>query len=203
MKIKILTILILIIFTGTAIAFDNMQTPESVSAPQSSSQKVRYVSKSVKAPRIDFQTLNGLSYRLNEMNENGYLLHFWASWCATCIVEFPALFEQVQKRNGEIALIAISIDNKKSDMINMKNRIKRILGAEVDLPNIYWVWDQDKLISYNQMNVTKVPETFLITKNGYIRSKITGQADWNSKEINQQIDLLLDNESFNPFNSQH
>ena len=186
MKIKALTFLILIIFTGTAIAFDNMQTPDTLSSPPQDTHNVRYVPKSIKAPRIDFQTLDGKSYRMLEMNEKAYLLHFWASWCATCIVEFPALFEQIKQRNGDLALIAVSIDKKKSDMINMKKRIKRILGAEVDLPNIYWVWDQDKLISYNQMNVTKVPETFLITNSGYIKSKVTGQADWNSKEINNR-----------------
>ena len=143
-------------------------------------------------PEVKFTTLNGESYLLDDLNEEAILLHFWASWCITCLVEFPDLLKLVEKFEGKLALISISIDDDKTAMERLLKKLERRTSAKIDRNHVYWVWDENKNISLKQFNITRAPETILINNKRLMVTKIIGKNDWAGKETEQKISDLIE-----------
>ena len=59
-------------------------------------------------PAISLPDLDGKLHRLSDYHGRRVVLNFWASWCAPCIKEMPAL-DQVQRKFGERAPIVVGI----------------------------------------------------------------------------------------------
>ncbi len=65
-----------------------------------------------KAPSFDLKDLQGKSWALGSVSQGKLvLLDFWASWCAPCIREIPAL-KQLQKNHGgpKFQVLGIAIE---------------------------------------------------------------------------------------------
>ncbi len=64
------------------------------------------------APDLTFQDLDGHSHRLADYRGRPVLLNFWASWCAPCLQEMPALSEAQAKSGGHGAVVlGIAMDD--------------------------------------------------------------------------------------------
>ena len=63
-----------------------------------------------------FTDLEGGSRRFAEFEERTLLLHIWATWCAPCIEEMPAL-EQLQDRYRDRGLTVINLSDEPADAI--------------------------------------------------------------------------------------
>lgn len=64
-------------------------------------------------PARDFslKDLSGTEHKLSDYRGKLVLLNFWATWCAPCIVEMPALQELQQRFPAEkFAVLTISVD---------------------------------------------------------------------------------------------
>ena len=59
-------------------------------------------------PAIDLPDLDGKLHRLSDYRGRRLVLNFWASWCAPCVEEMPAL-DRVSHKFGEHAPIVIGI----------------------------------------------------------------------------------------------
>lgn len=59
-------------------------------------------------PAISLPDLDGKLHALDDYRGRRMLLNFWASWCAPCLEEMPAL-AAAQEKFGEHALIVIGI----------------------------------------------------------------------------------------------
>lgn len=59
-------------------------------------------------PPLSLPDLDGASHRLDSYRGRRVLLNFWASWCAPCLREMPALAE-AQAKFGEKAPIVVGI----------------------------------------------------------------------------------------------
>jgi thiol-disulfide isomerase/thioredoxin len=61
-------------------------------------------------PPLDFETLAGERVRLAlDEGEAGLVVHFWASWCADCAVELPALDRAARRCAGEVEVVAVNV----------------------------------------------------------------------------------------------
>ena len=137
------------------------------------------------APDFLYQTLDGTSGNLRDHQGKVVLLHFWASWCPPCIIEFPALLDLAESQTDFI-LLAISTDDKKEDIRKFLKRLKRSVPDNVILAQ-----DVDKSISEGLYGTIKLPESFLITPSMDLAEKITGPQDnWNSALWRNKISIL-------------
>src|SRR4051812_6071997 len=61
----------------------------------------------------DFQapTINNTTFKLSQATQKVVILNFWASWCGPCVEEFPSLLKVVNESNGQVGLVALSLDN--------------------------------------------------------------------------------------------
>lgn len=133
---------------------------------------------------VSLRTMDGRSFNLHEMKEPVILLHFWATWCAPCVTEFPLLIELLEAMDGQVAMVAVSMDYKLDPLERFKAQFER-----PDLP-IYWVHDNDFKLTTKHFKVKQAPETYLIGPDRRIDGKIIGQYDWASDEIRQKLTLL-------------
>jgi len=170
---KLLVFLGALIVLGSTIAWNESRTPNSIPATAEVPSE-----KLPPFPSITFKTVGGDKLRVQDMKEKIILVHFWASWCAPCQKEFPALIKYVEQSQGRIGLIAISIDDHYEDSQKILNRMTAKNSALRHDPHVYWVWDFDKNLSAKIFNTVKVPETILVNDKHQMVDKIIGEGPW-------------------------
>lgn len=124
-----------------------------------------------KAP--DFKVSDGSNtIQLSSYRGKVVLLNFWASWCAPCIQETPAL-EQLHHDRPDLQIIGVSVD---TDSDAYQHFLKRF---RVDIPT---VMDPDQKAA-KLYHTDGWPETYIIDRNGVIRRKVVGDPDWSNPEM--------------------
>jgi RNA polymerase sigma factor (sigma-70 family) len=112
-------------------------------------------------PRLAFTRADGTGGSLAEFRGSYTLVHFWASWCAPCHEQLPAL----RRLNGRLAVrglkvLSLSVD---SDGDAWRHAIQRDAAP----------WDQGRLSSPDGAGVSGVPAYWLIDPEGRIVQKAT------------------------------
>jgi cytochrome c biogenesis protein CcmG, thiol:disulfide interchange protein DsbE len=117
--------------------------------------------------------------RLADYKGKVVILNFWASWCAPCLEEFPSLI-QLQRNMPRVVVLAVSFHD---DEDSYKTYIH---DNHIDLLTVFDKTEKSNLA----YGTTRPPETYIIDKNGVIRRKFIGPADWNSPEIITYLNKL-------------
>ncbi|MGA8849940.1 MAG: TlpA disulfide reductase family protein [Dehalococcoidia bacterium] len=95
----ILAIVIIAVGAIVGIAMSRNSPSPSDSTPQSD-----------EAPDFTLPTMTGANITLSELEGTPVVLLFWATWCPHCPTELHRLEAVAQQTEGEIKVIAISID---------------------------------------------------------------------------------------------
>ena len=107
------------------------------------------------------------------------VINFWATWCPPCIAEMPSLEKLYNSYNGEVVFLFVS-DEKQEVISKFKHKHKyqfEVHSALTAFPK--------------EFDVTSIPRTFVIDKNGNIVIDKTGAANWYSDKVIATIDGLL------------
>lgn len=112
------------------------------------------------------------------------LLNIWATWCEPCRAEMPAI-EQLHRQFGPrgLKIVAVSVDNARD--VNLIEKFVRDFHLTFEV-----LHDAPGKIQ-RQYRTTGVPETFVLGKDGVIRKKVIGAADWSSQGNRALIAQLL------------
>lgn len=112
------------------------------------------------------------------------LVNIWATWCAPCREEMPAMqavYDSLKGRGFHIA--AVSIDQ--SDSTAVRAFVEE-LGLTFDI-----LHDRSSAIQ-RTYQTTGVPESFLLDRDGQIVRRVIGAHDWSSSINRDLIVRLLD-----------
>ncbi len=126
-------------------------------------------------PDFELPRTDGSKFSLSEVRGKVVIVNFWASWCNPCVQEFPSFIELIKRFNGEVVLVAISTDEVREDM--------DIFLKAFGLPktNIHMLWDKDRAIA-DRYGVGKIPESFLVARDGKLLRKVAGIDNWATPE---------------------
>ncbi len=109
---------------------------------------------------IDFAypDINGKTHRLSENLGKVVLLDLWATWCAPCLAEIPAL-ENLQKQfeGKDVVFISLSIDTDKAKWQNMVKQ-KQLSGIQL--------FSNSEPRFMQDYEVAEVPRYIVFDKNG-------------------------------------
>lgn len=144
------------------------------------------VSVGSKAPPIEGVTLDGTKTpkKLADYRDKVVLLNVWATWCEPCRVEMPSI-EKLHKEFGSqgLAVVAVSVDDPGAE--------QRILDYAKDLGLTFEILHDPRQVTTRNYQITGYPETFVIARDGTIRRKLIGAADWSSDANRALIRELL------------
>lgn len=122
-----------------------------------------------KSPNIYFKVFSDIQETTPEDNNKIYslkdfagkviLINFWASWCESCIAEFP-IFQKFYLENPDIVILMINVDN--SDYKYARDFMDR---NGFTLPVVYDAKDAAYIYYVNG-----IPRTVLIDKDGMARN---------------------------------
>lgn len=109
------------------------------------------------------------------------VLNVWATWCAPCIKELPAL-RRVRRMLGTqgVEVVAVSIDLK-NNMEKVVNFTKKLAVGDVAGYHDY----EGQL--QRSLPLRGLPVTFIVSPSGAVLYEITGEAQWSHPDI---IDFL-------------
>lgn len=139
-----------------------------------------------KAPRFEATTVDAKELRrtLDDYRGKVVLLNIWATWCTPCIVEMPTM-EALHRefKNTDLRVVAVSIDQPQTE--DAIRRFVKQLGLTFEV-----LHDPEGDIT-REYQATGYPETFVIGRDGVIRKKVIGAADWNSEGNRALVRQLL------------
>jgi peroxiredoxin len=68
------------------------------------------------APDFQLDTLSGDAVRLSDYRGKTVLLNFWATWCAPCRLEMPAIESRFEEHKLDLMVLGIDFDEPASDV---------------------------------------------------------------------------------------
>lgn len=99
------------------------------------------------------------------------LVNFWATWCAPCIQELPALARlQAMLGGPDFAVVTIALDEPEPA------RAAAFL-AEHGAGSLPALIDGNRTVD-NVLPITALPTSLLVDKSGKVRAAFTGDATW-------------------------
>ncbi len=133
------------------------------------------------APAFTLQTPDGQTLKLSDLKGKPVLLNFWATWCAPCLIEMPAL-EQTYRKYKDQGLVVLGVNQAESP-----ERVAQYMKTwGLSFPTVL---DPDTAVA-QQYRVTGYPTTWLIDRDGVARQLRRG-AFGNADQIERLLADVL------------
>ena len=130
---------------------------------------------------------DGSSFKLEDYKGKVVLVNFWATWCAPCRDEMPALFKlQAESKKKGFEIIGLNAD-KEEDLEMIKT-----FGEKMNL-NYKLAKSNDELIT-ELLKISRadaIPQSFLIDSEGKIRGVWVGGGPKTVAEIRSEVNKLV------------
>ena len=131
------------------------------------------------APDFDTIDMKGNIWSLSKLKGQVVFVNFWATWCAPCREEMPSMQRlYVKLPKDKFKMIALFNNDKPTVVEGFVAK----LGITMPILN-----DESNIIG-TKYGLTGLPETFIIDKQGVIREKHIGPAEWDSPEV---VNMLM------------
>jgi peroxiredoxin len=134
------------------------------------------------APHFDTVDMNGEVWSLSKQKGHVVFLNFWATWCEPCREEMPSM-QRLYAKLPKDKFQMVALYNKDSPAAVKKFITK--LGITLPILN-----DEQNIIG-QRYGLTGLPETFIIDKQGVIREKFIGPAEWDSQQFVEMIQKYI------------
>lgn len=160
-----------------AIALLAYRIVEGRRRPRSEPFRVETVLQTPRAPDVLCERPDGTTWRLGDLDGRPILLHFWATWCPPCRTEMPALLELGRRleREGGATLVAVSLDAN-------WDVVRTFFDGEVPAAVVRAPGG-----SHRALEVTHLPDSYLVGRTGQLLLRVRGPRDWSSREAYDAI----------------
>ncbi|MBS9765938.1 MAG: TlpA family protein disulfide reductase [Flavobacteriaceae bacterium] len=139
-----------------------------------------------RAKGFTVQMINGEKINLYDLKGKVVLVNYWATWCASCLIELSEFPEKILTpfKDKDFVLIAISIGENKEKVVQKINSMKKY-GVDFN------VGIDPKKEIWNQYATGAIPKNFLIDRNGIIKYISIGNSEGNVDKLAVEIKKLL------------
>ena len=142
--------------------------------------------RSVQAVDFDLQDLAGATHSLDSYRGSVVFLNFWATWCAPCRTEMPAmqaLHERLADTDG-FAMVAV----------NLQEEAARVQGFAAELELSFRILLDSSGETAATYGARTLPMSYIIDKDGSILARIIGIRSWDEPEFEQLFRTLAGRE---------
>lgn len=146
---------------------------------------MRAAEKPISVAHIAFTGPDGKQMTLGDYKGKTLLVNLWATWCAPCREEMPALDKlEGEKGGNDFEVVAINIDTGSDD------KPKGFL-SEIGIKNLTLHRDAS-MSSFNELKRKNLafglPVTLLVDKDGCQIASMNGPAPWDSPDAKKLIE---------------
>ena len=143
-------------------------------------------------PPLRLFRLEGGTTDLSALRGKPILLNFWASWCAACRTELPALDRLYRDAwRGRVHVVAVSEDR------GPRETVARFVNS-LDLKALPIFLDPSGFVAHSDAGNAKkapfalygMPITYVVSSSGAIVGYMPGDADWSSAAADHLIAYL-------------
>ena len=137
------------------------------------SQGLKLVDPPVRPAPIRFLAADGTPHTLEEFLGHGMVVNLWATWCAPCVAELPALSALSHAlAPQDIAVLPLSSDRGGADTVEAWYQAHGITALPVLL--------DPKGATARAFAARGIPLTVIISTAGQVVARLEGAADWAS-----------------------
>jgi cytochrome c biogenesis protein CcmG, thiol:disulfide interchange protein DsbE len=126
--------------------------------------------------------LRGEPLKLSEQRGKPVMINFWATWCAPCREEMPAI-ERLYRRHREhgFVLLAVSVDADAALVRPFLEQHKLTFPVALD----------SKMSLANAYSVRALPSSFLVDRNGNLAALALGPRAWDNRVAHALVEGML------------
>ena len=153
-------------------------SPRAVAYSQPFDERVDRSHAGTPAPDALFQDPAGEPASIPQFAGKAVLLNLWATWCAPCVVEMPAL-DALAAREKDIVVLAVSqdFDGQEAVQAFFAKRDFRKLQPNID----------PELTLMRRLGIDSLPTTIMYDAKGREIWRMRGMADWRGPSAAQLI----------------
>jgi peroxiredoxin len=162
----------------------NIATP----AANTSTAKTGSVAAGKVATDFKLHDLGGHEVSLSSMRGKVVFLNLWATWCEPCRREMPSIETLYEKfgKDKSFVILAVSEDSDGSKAVapyvkQSGYKFEILLDPRNDVGEAY--------------NVSGIPETFVIDRDGRIVAHHLGPYDWSNPDIRDALQELINSKT--------
>jgi thiol-disulfide isomerase/thioredoxin len=126
-------------------------------------------------PALTLTDFNGTRESMERYRGKLVILNVWATWCAPCRQEMPALERLHRKLDpARFAVIGLSVD--------AEGDIAREFLLKLGITFKSYL-DADAALARRLLEIRVYPDTFIIAPDGVLLRRIVGERDWDRPEL--------------------
>lgn len=135
-------------------------------------------------PQIAVTSLDGKSLSFSELKGKVVLLNFWATWCAPCKEEMPAL-ERLEATLGGDDFVVIPVATGRQSPASIEK-----FFAEAGIKSLP-IWLDPKSELARGAGVSGLPATLILDRDGMERARLVGPAEWDGEAATAMIKAVI------------
>ena len=186
MSQRLIVILAIIGLTLGYTVYEAMKLEKKISEPGE-----YYKSNSILKflPSLELKVFNkDEKVALNDLATSGnhLVVHFWATWCAPCEKELPALKELTErlKNKKDVKFLFIAVNDKVKDVLKFLKKYN-LEGRD----NIL-ILEDNSFYHQKSFGTYKLPETFVFSSQKNLLKRFVGPQEWDRSEFFQYLSNL-------------
>lgn len=126
---------------------------------------------------------------LFQLSDRPIVIHFWATWCAPCVNEFPKMIRFIESFKGRIQLVTVSADQ--SDEV-IKSFLKK--NSINQAPYIHIIRDDGGKVAKQYM-AKMLPTSVILGKGLKVEKRLSGEVDWENPRLKEIFEQLANSKS--------
>lgn len=136
------------------------------------------------AAPVGFIDADGKARNLKEWTGRTVLVNLWATWCAPCKFEMPALDELQGALGGEdFEVVAINLDVGGPDK-------GKAFYEETGIANLAYFHDPKGKV-FREINAIGMPTTLILDEAGCEIARLAGPAEWASRDARELLKAAI------------
>jgi thiol-disulfide isomerase/thioredoxin len=175
----------LVLYTALALGANAASAADLAALKLGDMKKLVLTEPPVPAPDVVFLDESGAERRLSDWQGKVVLVNFWATWCAPCRAEMPAL-DRLQAELGGDAFEVLTIATGR----NTPTAIDKFF-AEAGVTLLPRHKDERQQLA-RSLGVVGLPVTVIFDTEGQEVARLIGEAEWDAPEAKDLIRALTD-----------
>ena len=132
-------------------------------------------------PELKLVTYDNEPFDIRQLKGKVVIVKLWATWCGVCREEAPKFLAFSKQLDKSVVVVSVSVDQN----LNLPKEYLR------DHPDDFLqLFDQAMVQAKTVLNVSMIPQVYLIDKAGVLRYYAVGIVDWNEEILKKIHDLL-------------